>query len=119
VNQNTGAIQLAALFPNPSNILRPGQYGKVRAVTRMQSNALLIPQAAVTEQQGSYLVCRCGGRTAESLCARCKSASARGRCGLSKRDLKTGATAWSSKASKNLRPGHGRFQIKPFKSNVE
>src|SRR5260370_21445438 len=44
------------LFPNPGKILRPGQYGKVRAVTRMQSNALLIPQAAVTEQQGSYLV---------------------------------------------------------------
>src|SRR5258706_4171427 len=34
VNQNTGAIQLAALFPNPGNILRPGQYGKVRAIIR-------------------------------------------------------------------------------------
>lgn len=56
VNQNTGAIQLAALFPNPGNILRPGQYGKVRAVTREQQNATLIPQAAVNEQQGSYLV---------------------------------------------------------------
>jgi membrane fusion protein, multidrug efflux system len=56
VDQNTGAIQLAALFPNPDNVLRPGQYGKVRAVMRVQSNALLIPQAAVTEQQGSYLV---------------------------------------------------------------
>src|ERR1700733_5458014 len=56
VNPNTGAIQLAALFPNPGNALRPGQYGKVRAVTRVQQNALLIPQAAVNEQQGSYLV---------------------------------------------------------------
>jgi membrane fusion protein (multidrug efflux system) len=56
VNQNTGAIQLAALFANPGNALRPGQYGKVRAVKRVQRNALLIPQAAVTEQQGSYLV---------------------------------------------------------------
>jgi membrane fusion protein (multidrug efflux system) len=56
VDQNTGAIQLAALFPNPGNVLRPGQYGKVRAVTRMQSKALLIPQAAVTERQGSYFV---------------------------------------------------------------
>jgi membrane fusion protein (multidrug efflux system) len=56
VNQNTGAIQLAALFANPGNILRPGQYGKVRAVKRMQQNALLIPQAAVNEQQGSYVV---------------------------------------------------------------
>jgi RND family efflux transporter MFP subunit len=56
VDQNTGAIQLAALFPNPENILRPGQYGKVRAVIRIQRNALLIPQAAVTELQGSYEV---------------------------------------------------------------
>src|SRR5580704_584067 len=56
VNQNTGAIQLAALFANPGNVLRPGQYGKVRAIMRVQKNALLIPQAAVNEQQGSYLV---------------------------------------------------------------
>src|ERR1700733_9719402 len=56
VNPNTGAIQLAALFPNPGNVLRPGQYGKVRAIVRVQQNALLIPQAAVNEQQGSYLV---------------------------------------------------------------
>ena len=56
VNPNTGAIELAALFPNPGNVLRPGQYGKIRAVVRVQQNALLIPQAAVNEQQGSYLV---------------------------------------------------------------
>jgi RND family efflux transporter MFP subunit len=56
VNQNTGSIQLAGLFPNPGNTLRPGQYGKVRGVIRMQKNALLIPQPAVTEQQGSYEV---------------------------------------------------------------
>ena len=56
VNPDTGAIQLAALFPNPGNVLRPGQYGKVRAIVSVQQNALLIPQAAVNEQQGSYLV---------------------------------------------------------------
>jgi RND family efflux transporter MFP subunit len=56
VNPNTGAIELAALFPNPGNLLRPGQYGKVRAMIREQQNAKLIPQAAVNEQQGSYLV---------------------------------------------------------------
>jgi len=56
VNPNTGAIQLAALFPNPGNVLRPGQYGKVRAMIREQQNAMLIPQAAVNEQQGSYQV---------------------------------------------------------------
>ena len=54
VDQNTGSIELAGLFPNPGNTLRLGQYGKVRAVIRMQKNALLIPQPAVTEQQGRY-----------------------------------------------------------------
>src|ERR1700730_6524738 len=56
VDQNTGAIQLAALFPNPGNVLRPGQYGKVRAVVRIEKGALLAPQRAVTELQGSYQV---------------------------------------------------------------
>jgi RND family efflux transporter MFP subunit len=56
VDQNTGAIQLAALFPNPGNVLRPGQYGKVRAVVRTAKGALLVPQAAVADLQGSYQV---------------------------------------------------------------
>jgi membrane fusion protein (multidrug efflux system) len=56
VDQNTGSIQLAALFPNPGNVLRPGQYGKVRAIVRTQKGALLIPQAAVADLQGSYQV---------------------------------------------------------------
>jgi membrane fusion protein (multidrug efflux system) len=56
VDQNTGSIQLAALFPNPGNVLRPGQYGKVRAVVRTAKGALLVPQAAVADMQGSYQV---------------------------------------------------------------
>jgi RND family efflux transporter MFP subunit len=56
VNESTGAIRIAGLFPNPGNILRPGGYGKVRAAIRMQKDALLIPQRAVTEIQGSYQV---------------------------------------------------------------
>jgi RND family efflux transporter MFP subunit len=56
VDQNTGAIQLAALFPNPANVLRPGQYGKVRAIVRTERGALLVPQAAVAELQGNYQV---------------------------------------------------------------
>ena len=56
VNQNTGAIRLAALFPNPGNLLRPGQYGRVRAAIRTQPGALLVPQRAVTELQGAYQV---------------------------------------------------------------
>src|SRR5580704_14982189 len=56
VNQGTGAILIAGLFPNPGNILRPGGYGRVRAATRIESAALVIPQRAVTELQGSYEV---------------------------------------------------------------
>ena len=56
VDQNTGAIQLAALFPNPGNVLRPGQFGKIRAVIQTERGALLVPQPAVTELQGSYQV---------------------------------------------------------------
>src|ERR1700739_3746778 len=53
VDVGTGAIRIAGLFPNPGNILRPGGYGKVRAATRIQKAALLVPQRAVTEVPGS------------------------------------------------------------------
>jgi membrane fusion protein (multidrug efflux system) len=56
VNQSTGSIQLTALFPNPGNILRPGQYAKVRAVIGTKRGALLVPQRAVAELQGTYQV---------------------------------------------------------------
>ncbi len=56
VDQNTGAIRIAGLFPNPGNILRPGQYAKVRMVIRTSRGALLVPQRAVTELQGSFQV---------------------------------------------------------------
>lgn len=56
INESTGAIRIAGLFPNPANILKPGGYGKVRAVIRMQNGALLVPQRAVSELQGAYQV---------------------------------------------------------------
>jgi membrane fusion protein (multidrug efflux system) len=56
VDQKTGSIRLAGLFPNPGNTLRPGQFGRVRAVTSVHKGALLVPQRAVTELQGSYRV---------------------------------------------------------------
>ncbi len=56
VDQQTGTIRIAGAFPNPGNILRPGQYGRVRAVTEVRKGALLVPQRAVTELQGSYEV---------------------------------------------------------------
>jgi RND family efflux transporter MFP subunit len=56
VDPTTGAIRIAALFPNPGNILRPGGYGRVRATIRIQKDALLVPQRAVSQLQGSYQV---------------------------------------------------------------
>src|SRR6202795_4970015 len=61
VNESTGAIRIAGLFPNPGNILRPGGYGKVRAVIRIQQGALLVPQRAVSELQGGYQVATVDG----------------------------------------------------------
>jgi membrane fusion protein (multidrug efflux system) len=52
MNQQTGAIRIAAAFPNPGNILRPGQFGRVRAQTEILHDALLVPQSAVQELQG-------------------------------------------------------------------
>ena len=116
VNPNTGAIQLAALFPNPGNVLRPGQYGKIRAIVRVQQNALLIPQAAVNEQQGSYLVAVVDKDNRVSM-----------------RPVQVGQrtdTMWVIdgglkpgdrvivEGQQNLRPGM-MVQTKPFKSNVE
>jgi membrane fusion protein (multidrug efflux system) len=54
VDSKTGTIRLSASFPNPGNILRPGQYGRVRANTRTLIDASLIPQRAVSELQGGY-----------------------------------------------------------------
>src|SRR5262245_12403503 len=56
INPATGAIRIAGEFPNPNNLLRPGGYGRVRLSVRTVTGALLIPQRAVTELQGSYQV---------------------------------------------------------------
>ena len=56
LNSQTGAIRIAASFPNPGNILRPGQFGRVKAETQTLHNAILIPQVAVTEFQGQQQV---------------------------------------------------------------
>jgi RND family efflux transporter MFP subunit len=56
VDQQTGTIRIAGAFANPGNILRPGQYAKVRAVTQLLKGALLIPQRAVSQLQGSAQV---------------------------------------------------------------
>jgi RND family efflux transporter MFP subunit len=56
VDANTGTIRIIAAFPNRGNILRPGQYGRVRVQTNLQEGALLLPQSAVAQSQGSYQV---------------------------------------------------------------
>jgi membrane fusion protein (multidrug efflux system) len=56
VNTQTGTIQIVGEFPNPKNLLRPGQYARIRALTGYLSKALLVPQAAVSQQQGIYQV---------------------------------------------------------------
>jgi membrane fusion protein (multidrug efflux system) len=56
VDVKTGTLRAEGLFPNPGNVLRPGQFARVRAVLRTKIGALLVPQRAVTELQGSYQV---------------------------------------------------------------
>jgi len=56
VNPQTGTIQIAGSFSNPQNLLRPGQFGRIKAETEVRHDALLIPQRAVNELQGSYQV---------------------------------------------------------------
>ncbi len=54
VGTQTGTIQMAAEFPNPDAMLRPGGFGRVRFQTGDNKNALLVPQAAVIEVQSDY-----------------------------------------------------------------
>jgi membrane fusion protein (multidrug efflux system) len=114
VDPGTGTIQLTALFPNPDNMLRPGQYAKVRAVIGQDLGALLVPQAAVTEMQGSYEVAVVGKNDRVAI-----------------RPVKTGeqvGTMWVIRSGlsrgervvvegqQNLRPGM-QVRPKPFRAN--
>ena len=56
VDSQTGTIRIVGAFANPGNILRPGQFGRIRAETGFHKGALLVPQRAVTELQGRYQV---------------------------------------------------------------
>lgn len=56
VDSRTGTIQVRGEFSNPGNVLRPGQYARIRAVTELRKSAVLIPQQAVSELQGVYQV---------------------------------------------------------------
>ena len=54
VNITTGTLQIVGLFPNERYVLRPGQYARIRAETEVRTNALMVPQRAVAELQGSF-----------------------------------------------------------------
>jgi membrane fusion protein (multidrug efflux system) len=56
IDSKTGTIRVSASFPNATHVLRPGQFGRIRAVTQTFDDALLVPQRAVSELQGSSLV---------------------------------------------------------------
>src|SRR5438874_4262591 len=56
LDPKTGSIRYYVTFPNPGNILRPGQFGNVRFVADMKKGAMVVPQEAVTELQGNYQV---------------------------------------------------------------
>ncbi|WP_319587709.1 efflux RND transporter periplasmic adaptor subunit [uncultured Desulfobulbus sp.] len=56
INAGTGTLKVGSLFPNPGNILRPGGFGLIRALMEVRKGALLIPQRAVGDVQGKYLV---------------------------------------------------------------
>jgi len=67
LDAQTGAIRIELTFPNPGNLLRPGQFGKVRAVIEQQRGALVIPQEAVTEVQGNQTVAIVGNDSTISI----------------------------------------------------
>jgi membrane fusion protein (multidrug efflux system) len=56
LDPKTGSIHYYVTFPNPGNILRPGQFGKVRFVADMKKGAMVVPQEAVNELQGNFQV---------------------------------------------------------------
>ncbi len=60
VDVRTGSVRIAAMFPNPGNILRPGQFARISVRTDMKNGALLVPQRAVIELQGTYQVALVG-----------------------------------------------------------
>ena len=56
VDSQTGTIRMVGVFPNPGNVLRPGQFGRIRSLISFHKAALLVPQRAVSELQGRYQI---------------------------------------------------------------
>ena len=111
VNEGTGAIRIAGLFPNPGNILRPGGYGKVRAVVRIEHGALTVPQRAVTELQGGYQVAVVNSQGVTEI-RTVKIGEATGSQWIITDGLKPGETVVAEGVQK-VRPGM-HVNVKPF-----
>jgi len=111
VNQNTGAIRIAGLFDNPGNILRPGQYARIRAATSIRQGALLVPQRAVSELQGIYQVAVVDSNNTVSIAA-VKVGERAGPMWIIEDGLKPGDRVVASGMQK-VRPG-AQVNPKPF-----
>jgi len=116
VDPGTGAIELTGLFPNPGNTLRPGQYGKIRATIGIHAGAVLIPQAAVNELQGSYQVAVVGQDNRVAI-RPVKAGERAGSMWVIENGLKAGESV-VVEGQQNLRPGT-QVQPKPFKGTNE
>jgi len=116
VDPGTGAIELTGLFPNPGNTLRPGQYGKIRATIGVHAGAVLIPQAAVTELQGSYQVAVVG-QDNHVVIRPVKVGERAGSMWVIEDGLKAGESV-VVEGHQTLRPGT-QVQPKPFKGTNE
>ena len=116
VDQKTGAIRLAGIFPNPGNMLRPGQYGRVRAMTSTKDDALLVPQRAVTELQGTYQVAVVGTDNKVSI-RPVKISDRSGSMWIVEEGLKPG-DAIVAEGTLKIRPGMV-VDPKPFTGNAE
>jgi len=116
VDVSTGAIRLAALFPNPRNILRPGGYGRVRTAIRVQKDALLVPQRAVSELQGGYQVAVVDGEDKVSI-RTVKVGNSVGRGWIVLEGLKPGERVVAAGVQK-VRPGM-RVNPKPYGQEVK
>jgi len=116
VDPKTGAIRMAGVFPNAGNVLRPGQYGRVRAVTKTREDALLVPQRAVTELQGTYQVAVVGSDNKVSI-RPVKVSDRSGSMWIVEEGLKSGEVIVAEGALK-VRPGMV-VDPKPFTGNPE
>jgi membrane fusion protein (multidrug efflux system) len=67
VDVRTGTILVKVQLPNPGSMLRPGGFGNISTIVRIQKNAMLVPQRAVNELQGGYIVAVIGGNNKVSI----------------------------------------------------